>query len=131
MKKIFLIICMSILYISCNPKESNDFICIENTTESIIYFCISEDYPDTLLPKTNKYLNLIEPNSIFKLGNPDDWNRDFQNVFPHDTLIIFFFDNNIINNNNWETIYNEYLIKEKRFYSKNELKNKNWTIIYP
>jgi hypothetical protein len=117
--------------LACTPMDREYSILIKNNTSVSIFFYVSQDYPDTLLPQTKQYVKIIETNNTKSFDNPHKWEDDFSTIYPKDTLLIFFFNADTINRYDWETIRKGYKIMERRAYSKGDLEKSNWTITYP
>lgn len=130
MKRIFINIFVLIYLTSCLPVDKRYPIWIKNNTNNGIYFFVN-NYIDTLLPQTDKYVILINANDKISIDSNQPWEEVFSAEYPKDTLQIFYFNVDSINKYDWNTIRNEYMVMDRRVYSKTYLLNNNWTIIYP
>lgn len=130
MKYLITLVIVSIIFCSCVPKDKLFSIWIKNNSNKNIYFIVN-NYVDTLLPLTNKYLIKVEVNDRISIDSHQPWNEVFSAKYPKDTLLIYFFNNDSINKYDWETIRISNKIMEKRIYSKQDLQNSNWYINYP
>ncbi len=103
---------------------------LENNTNEILGFVVSEKYPDTLI--YNNYENLcgLKENST----TPYDVEVELEEYFdslPADTLSIFFFSMDTISYYGWETVKKDYKILKRCDISYEDLQSQDWTISYP
>ena len=118
------------LMTACVEIEGNLWI-IENRSSPKIYFNVSDQYPDTLLPQTNKYVVPLNPNSENVDRCSRKWEIQFSREYPKDTMTIFFFDAYTIEKTDWDIVRRDYKILERRIYSKQDLIESDWRIVYP
>ena len=106
---------------------------VRNNSSRKIYFYSTNQYPDTLLPSTKKYVIPIKPNSEYTIDIPGvgDMGKEFSKFYTKDTMLIFFFDGYIVERYDWEIIRRDYMILERRVYSKQDLIKSDWRIVYP
>jgi hypothetical protein len=131
MKYIIFFLCI-ISVGACLPMDKNYSIDIRNNSPKSIYYYGSDEFPDTLLPKSDQYLYEIKANENQKiLGNPHNWEGTFTEYFPKDTMIIFFLNPETVHKYSWDTICKHYMIVMRQEYSKDDLKKNNWVIYYP
>ena len=116
---------MTTCYYFGNPHE----LVIENRSSSKIFFYISNQYPDTLLPSSSKYVISIQPNSVYCIDNPTQ--KTYPGLNRKDKMFIFFFDSDTIERYDWKIIREEYKILERRTSSMQDIINSEWRIVYP
>jgi len=102
---------------------------IENRSSSKISFYISNQYPDTLLPSSSKYVISIQPDSLYYIDNPKQ--KPYPNLNRKGNMFIFFFDSDTIECYDWKIIREEYKILERRTSSMQDIINSEWRIVYP
>ena len=130
MKQLYTCLFLIVIVSSCLPTDKRYSIWINNNLDEEVYFVVS-NYSDTLLPQTNKYVNLINANDRMSIDSDQPWEEVFSINYPKDTLQVFYFNVDTINEYNWDIIRDEYKIISRRVYSKEYLINNNWTITYP
>ena len=126
-KMLFLFILFILITNSCDKA---DYFYVENRTDALIYYLFSSEYPDTIIP-TNRDIMPIKAHSVHDNVILTSWERNFSKCFPKDTMFIFFFDANTIEKNDWDVVRRDYMILERRMYSKQDIIKSNWRIVYP
>lgn len=130
MKQLYTCLFLIVIVTSCLPTDKRYSIWIKNNSDEEVYFVVS-NYSDTLLPQTNKYVNLINANDRMSIDSDQPWEEVFSINYPKDTLQVFYFNVDTINEYNWDIIRDEYKIISRSVYSKDYLIHTNWTITYP
>ena len=101
---------------------------VVNRSSNKIYFYISNKYPDTSLPLTNKNVFSIKPNSGYFFEDPR--RKPYPNLYSNNDMLIFFFNADTIEHYNWDVIRNDNKILERRMFSQEDIR-KNRGIFYP
>jgi hypothetical protein len=103
-----------------------------NNEKNAIYYCISYNYPDTIIPVSSELLRIIESKETQRaVSSTHPLDEFFSGRFSSDTLLIFYFNTDTINKYTWNEIRDEHKIIRKNLYSKQDLIDSNWTITYP
>ena len=133
MKKILFILSVIIFnfFYSCVlPFDRAYSLRIQNNTDKIIGFTVSENYPDTLIYNNYNELCGIKENSYVTYDVKTKLDEYFENL-PSDTLSIFFFSMDTINQYGWDIVKKEYKILKRYDISYEDVKNSEWTVSYP
>lgn len=109
MKQLYTCLFLIVIVTSCLPTDKRYSIWIKNNSDEEVYFVVS-NYSDTLLPQTNKYVNLINANDRMSIDSDQPWEEVFSINYPKDTLQVFYFNVDTINEYNWDIIRDEYKI---------------------
>lgn len=139
MKKIFVLLSVTILLVGCPSDEDlgSQSLCIKNTSGKSIFFWFSYDFNNYHIP------NVLLPSEIPMLirgagsggcvgndvGQSPKWDVVFSQL-PEGKFSIYFFDKLATTQEEWNDIRvnNMVLRKDVTF---EELKNNNYTIFYP
>ncbi len=133
-KKIY----MKILYLmgiillkACEfPGDTQHYFTINNNTNHVISYYISETYPDTSIIETQPILKLVQPNSSRKESSWGTWNERFEQI-NEGKISIFIFHSDTLNKYSWDKIRSEYMVLKRFDLSLEDLKQNNFTINYP
>ena len=116
MKKILYFLPVILFMTTCDYFGHPHGLAIENRSSNKIFFFISNQYPDTSLPSSSKYIFSIQPKSGYYFEDPRK--KPYPNIFLKDEMFIFFFDADTIERYDWDIIRCDYKILERRKYSK-------------
>jgi hypothetical protein len=112
--------------------DTRQFIYARNNSNRSVCLYISNEYPDTTLPGTNQYVQILNPGTSTKVWEcSGKRENEFGNDFPNDTAIIFFFNPDTIRSYDWNIIRDKYKISGRRILSKHDFEKLNWVIVYP
>lgn len=111
------------------PFDRVEGFCVENKSNKLIYFLVSYNYPDTVIPDTYNEKRRVLPNS--KTSYETNKLEDLFAALPSDTLSIFIFNADTISYNDWQEVRSGYKILKRYDISFDDLSNNKWTITYP
>lgn len=103
---------------------------VENKSNTLIYFLVSYNYPDTIIPDTYNKIKGVSPGSKTSYDSDKKWEEVFEEL-PADTLSIFIFDGDTISACDWQTVRNNYKILKRYDISLDDLNNNKGIITYP
>ena len=127
MKKIFLLLSLSLLLESC-PMDYEHGFAVKNNSNKIIVVTGGYILPDTLLPINHNKLitiNKDERRSIFgsSVGDPD-----IQLLRRGEVLTLFILDKDTVDSHSWEYIRKKNVILRRFEFNYQELKGMGFTI---
>lgn len=129
------LMCLFFIFSSTTCKDFHPFdrvysFWVENSSDKLIYFLVSHNYPDTVIPDTYNKIKYVNPNSKTPYDSDEKWEEVFAKL-PLDTLSIFIFDADTMSYHDWQTVRNGYKVSKRYDLSFDDLDRNKGIITYP
>lgn len=112
------------------PFDQVSSFWVENKSDELVYFLVSYQYPDTIIPDTYEKRYGVSAGSKRPFDSKEKWEVVFDKL-PADTLSIFIFSSDTLDTYDWQTIRSGYKIMKRYDVSLDDLKQNQWIITYP
>lgn len=141
MNKIFFLLIVIILFVSCEPHNSDDhhpLITVVNKTDDVIYVNRSYDYPNTDAYKTAPNPALGGYNKVGANATTNEvlptfgtaYEYIYKDLIPSGIMMIYVFDGPTLETKGWDYIKQNNLVLKRYDLKLTDLENMNWTITY-